>query len=144
MFFYMMIIGSLMLSGRNLPALMYLSCHFGLPKAHFVFVFLFFFVTGWPSMCLDRISYVATVPSRDLPVPIAPILPLPPLFNTAASCGRFWIDGRLPGPSDVPPFPSPSSGQGNEIGFKIWEGGLRLSVVGYRVRMREWLCERMV
>jgi hypothetical protein len=42
MFSYMMIIGSLMLSGRNLPALMYLSCHFGLPKAHFVFVFLFF------------------------------------------------------------------------------------------------------
>jgi hypothetical protein len=78
-------------------------------------------------MCLDRIS---TVASRDLPVPIAKAPVLPPFFSTAAPCGRFWIDGRLPGPSDVPPSPSPSSDQGNKIWFKIWEGGLRLSVVG--------------
>jgi hypothetical protein len=80
-----------------------------------------------------RCALTATVLSRDPPVPVAKVPPLPPIFNTATSCGRSWIDGRLPGPSDVPPSPSPSSDPGNEIGFKIWEGGLRLSVVGYRV-----------
>jgi hypothetical protein len=90
-------------------------------------------------MCLDRISsatsrsYVAPVPPRHPPVSIAPVLSFPPLFNTAASCGRLWIDGRLPGSSDVFPFPSPSppSGLGNKIGLKFGEGGLRLRVVGY-------------
>jgi hypothetical protein len=75
-------------------------------------------------MNLDRMSYVTTVSACDLPVNSN--LPLPPFFNTAPPCGRFWIDGRLPCTSDVPAFPSTSSGPGN----KILEGELRLSVVG--------------
>jgi hypothetical protein len=54
-----------------------------------------------------RCVSTASVPSHhgtcQFQSPKAPVLP--PFFSTAAPCGRFWIDGRLPGPSDVPPIP---------------------------------------
>jgi hypothetical protein len=85
---------------RNASTLGCFRCHFDLSNAHFLFFFNRMVVDG-----LDRISNVATASARDSPVPIAKVLPLPLSFNTATPCGRFWIDDRLPGPSNVHPFP---------------------------------------